>query len=165
MTPGRSVALSPALGAATLGLAATLALAASPGWLSADLGATVHGGFRWLCHQLPDRSFHTHGVPWALCHRCVGILGGVLFGLVAAPVLGRSVVVRLDRARPGRLLVASLIPLAFDWTLTAVGLWANTPISRTLTGAFFGVAAGVVLALAMRPAAHPHSSSSNLLAS
>lgn len=162
MTDAR--ALSPALPVAALGVALLLALAASPGWLPAELGATVRGGFAWLCHQIPERSPHTHGVAWALCHRCVGILAGVLVALLAAPALPARALAALDRLRPGRLVVAALVPLGIDWSLTVLGLWLNTPVSRLLTGGIFGVAAGLVLALALRPASHPHSSP-NLLAS
>ena len=143
------------LALAAFAVAVLLGLAASPGWLPPDLGATVHGGFAWLCHQLPARSPHTHGVPWALCHRCLGILAGVGLGLAMSPA---RAVAAVDRLRPGRLVVAALVPMAVDWGLTALGLWTNTPASRIATGAVFGLAAGVVLALALRPSARPHRS-------
>ena len=160
----RPLPISPALSSAALGVAALLALAASPGVLPAEAGRAVHGGFGWLCHQIPERSPHLGGVPWALCHRCVGILAGVLAGLVVAPVLPARALAVLAHLRPGRVVVLALVPLAVDWSLGAFGVWANTPVSRLATGAVFGAAAGLVLALALRPAA-PAPSSPNLLAS
>ena len=51
------------------------------------------------------------------------------------------------RRQIGLLLGLSIVPVAADWALGALGIWANTPLSRTLTGGLFGLAAGVVLAL------------------
>ena len=152
------------LALAAFAVAVLLGLAASPAWLPPDLGAAVHGGFAWLCHQLPARSPHTHGVPWALCHRCLGILAGVGLGLAMAPALPARAVAAVDRLRPGCLIVVALVPLAVDWSLMALGLWTNTPASRVATGVVFGLAAGVVLALALRQPARAHPSP-NLLTS
>lgn len=140
---------------ALLTTAALFATAASPGWLSPESGAVVRRVFSGLCHQLPDRSPHLGGGVWALCHRCSGIAAGLVLGLAAAPLLPGHLRARLDRAHSGRLVVLSLVPMAVDWSLGAAGVWANTPVSRALTGALFGVAAGAVLALALtssRPA-------------
>lgn len=136
-------------GLALAGSLLLVGLAAAPSWLPAEGAAAVHRAYAWLCHQLPDRSPHVHGVPLALCHRCFGIAGGLLAGVALAPVLF-GVAPRLEemaRRRIGPLLAVAFLPLAVDWVLGALGVWANTPLSRTLTGAVFGLAAGVVLAL------------------
>jgi uncharacterized membrane protein len=39
--------------------------------------------FSTICHQLPDRSWHIHGEPLALCIRCTSISFGFLAGLLA----------------------------------------------------------------------------------
>ena len=164
MTDARPLPVSPALASAAFGVAALLVLAASPGVLPPETARAVHGGFGWLCHQIPERSPHLGGVPWALCHRCVGILAGVLAGLAGAPGLSARALAALAHLRPGRVVVLALVPLAVDWSLGAFGVWANTPVSRLATGAVFGTAAGLVLALALRPTVSAPSSP-NLLAS
>lgn len=130
-----------------LGAVGVLAvLAVLPPVLRGDAGAFVHHAFAAVCHQLPERSPHLAGGPIALCHRCSGIVAGLLLGLVLGPLLG-AVRLAETRHRPqGRWLVAALVPTALDWGVGALGLWSNTPFSRTLTGAVFGLAAGVILA-------------------
>ena len=34
-----------------------------------------------ICHQLPERSFHTHGVAWPVCARCSGLYLAAPFGV------------------------------------------------------------------------------------
>ncbi len=137
LTLGWTVALGAAAGLA--------ALAALPPVLGGDVGAFVHHAFGAVCHQIPERSPHLAGGPIALCHRCSGVLVGLLAGIGLAPWIGASALARLRRQPQGRWLAAALVPTALDWALGALGLWANTPVSRTLTGALFGAVAGVVL--------------------
>ena len=136
---------------ALVGAALLAGFAALPPWLPAGLGGAVRQGYALLCHQLPERSLHVHGVPFALCHRCFGIASGLLAGVLAAPLLAGRMPgpMREVRRRVGPVLGAALVPLAVDWALGAFGIWANTPLSRSLTGGLFGLAAGLALALAV----------------
>ncbi len=130
-----------------LGASAGLALAAvSAPLVGGEAGAVMHAAFSSVCHQLADRSPHVAGGPIALCHRCSGILGGLVFGLAAAPLLGRRLLASLTTKAQGRWLLLAVLPTAVDWALGASGVWANTPTSRVLTGAVFGLVAGGVLA-------------------
>ena len=136
---------------ALAGTALLAGLAALPPWLPEGGAALLRQGYVLLCHQLPERSAHVHGVPFALCHRCFGIAAGLVAGVLTAPLLfglaprvGRAV-----RRRIGPLLGLSVLPLGVDWALGAFGIWANTPLSRSLTGGLFGLAAGAALALAV----------------
>ena len=137
-TPGWAAASALAVG--------VVALAASPAGLGFEGGAVVREAFAPFCHQIAERSPHAGGVPFALCHRCTGIVAGLALGLIAgplAPVLGRLA------ARPPLLVLAlAALPTTADWLLGATGVWANTSASRLVTGAFFGVAAGLLLAVA-----------------
>lgn len=142
-----------------LGAAGTLAiLAVLPPVLGGEPGAFLHHAFAAVCHQIPERSPHLAGGPIALCHRCSGILAGLLAGLALAPLVGASRLAEVRRGPQGRWLLAALVPTAVDWGLGALGVWVNTPLSRTLTGALFGAAAGLILAAnllaARRPLAH-----------
>jgi uncharacterized membrane protein len=52
-----------------------------------------------VCHQKPERSFHTAGVQWPVCGRCSGLYLAAPIGAVAA-----SIAMRRRRVR-GRTLV------------------------------------------------------------
>jgi uncharacterized membrane protein len=106
-------------------------------------GALMHA-FSAVCHQIPERSPHLHGVPLAVCHRCYGIYGGFLLGVLGYLVLRRREAFLLRQAR--YVLVLALLPAGLDWLLGLTGVWVNTPWSRALTGAVFGFAAGLYLA-------------------
>ncbi|MEM1117202.1 MAG: DUF2085 domain-containing protein [Bacteroidota bacterium] len=129
--------------AAGLGL---LALSVVPPILGGSAGHIVHEAFGFVCHQIPERSLHLGGGPVALCHRCLGILMGLVAGLAGALALSPRRLRRITRSAQGRWLVLAGIPTTVDWALGALGIWANTPLSRMLTGALFGVVVGVVLA-------------------
>lgn len=97
------------------------------------LGATVladtHGGSsRWpvvvrlaasrVCHQRPDRSFHTAGIQWPVCARCSGLyLGGAIGALVAGAQLRRRREVSRDRLLKGLALAAlpTILTVALEW--------------------------------------------------
>lgn len=130
-------------------VALLLAGALLPPLLGPGPREAIMAGYGVLCHQLPGRSFALGGVPLALCHRCMGVAAGLVLGALALPLLARA----RPEERARRLLPASLVPLALDWGAGVLGLWANTPESRLLTGAVFGLAAGAVYAgaLARRP--------------
>ena len=147
-------------------LGATLALAALavvPALAGGGAGEAVRLGFSAVCHQLPERSPHLAGAPVALCHRCSGILAGLVLGVAAVPALAAGLRQRIARGAQAGWLAAAAAPTALDWLVGAAGVWANTPASRLLTGALFGLTAGVVLGanlLAVRqrlPSPHPAS--------
>lgn len=134
--------------AALLGIG-TLALSLAPPWLPDAAADGVRRAFSWLCHQLPDRTFHTGDEPVALCHRCLGLLAGLAAGLALAPVAPRAVGRWVHSRQQARVLVAAALPAAVDWTLGATGVWVNTALSRGLTGAAFGLAAGAMIGVAL----------------
>ena len=138
----------------TTGCAVVLALAVLPPFVAPPVRAALAHGFHLVCHQLPDRSFAVGGVPLALCHRCTGVVAGLLGGALLVPLVGRlrSALVRYERP----LLVAALALAAADWLLGAGVVWTNTPASRFLTGALVGLVAGYLLA---RSAAAPEAAS------
>ena len=128
-------------------------LAFVPPFVDGVARAGLMHGFSHVCHQMPERSFAFGGVPVALCHRCTGILGGLAVGLGVAPLVGPSASRmgrRLLSGVPGRhraavALLIALIPTTVDWLLGATGIWANTPLSRVLTGAVVGIVAGLLI--------------------
>ena len=123
-------------------------LAALPPFVAPGVRGLLMAVFDPLCHQIPARSFQVGGVPLALCHRCYGIALGVVGGLAVAPLVRAR---GADGRRGLRLLALAALPMAVDWALGALGMLANTPMSRVLTGAVFGTMAGLVLAGSLRP--------------
>lgn len=123
-------------------------LAAHGQWSAAALFYVVFAPF---CHQSPERSFAWFGHPWAVCHRCAGIYGGLAAGVLLPRVLlERLLAPRLRRA----WVLGAAVPLLFDSLLPVAGLWHNTAASRFASGALAGVMLGsmLVAGLAQLPA-------------
>jgi len=96
----------------------------------------IYKAFDPLCHQLSERSFHLEGHPFAVCARCTGLYAGLTAGIIFYP-LARSL--RRTDAPSLVWLVLAAIPISVDWSLGFFGIWANTHLSRFLTGALLGV--------------------------
>ncbi|HEY6188215.1 MAG TPA: DUF2085 domain-containing protein [Pyrinomonadaceae bacterium] len=106
------------------------------------LGLAIYDGFGKLCHQLPERSLHLEGNKLAVCSRCLGLYAGFALSVLLYP-LARSLN-RVDTPRRLWLLLAAL-PIGVDWTLGFFDLWANTHLSRFMTGALFSAVAAVYI--------------------
>jgi uncharacterized membrane protein len=104
------------------------------------LALPIYEAFSYLCHQLPERSLHLEGQKLAVCSRCTGLYFGFALSVLLYP-LARSLK-RVDTPRLRWLLLAT-VPVILDWSLTFLGLWKNTHLSRFLTGALFSVVAAV----------------------
>ncbi len=146
---------------ALLGVGVLLGLALLPPWMSAGMRAILMDAFAPLCHQLPLRSPTVHGIPTAVCDRCLGIYAGFAFGTTLtrpAYMVIRSVgaglhapsLVKLARIMR-YVLMATLALLAIDWAgpivaewVPSIG-WTNSPWSRSMTGSAVGAAAAFVL--------------------
>ena len=99
---------------------------------------TVYNGFHYLCHQLPERSFHLAGHQFAVCARCTGLYSGFAVAALFYP-LARSLK-RTDT--PARIwLLLAAVPLAIDFGFGYFGIWENTHLSRFLTGALLSTTA------------------------
>jgi uncharacterized membrane protein len=125
--------------AVTIGI---VGLALSPPLLPPVGRAVVMHVFAPVCHQIPGRSPHLTGVSLAICDRCLGIYLGFLGGGVGVPF---SWAWRRTLLRRSFLLLGGAGAVAgLDWIAPFAGLWANTPLTRSLTGALFGIVAGLV---------------------
>ncbi len=102
--------------------------------------------FSFICHQIPQRSFHIAGEQFAVCSRCFGVYFGLLFGFAIYP-LWRNI----DEIEPlpRFWLFLSLIPISVDWSLTFFGIWENTHLSRFLTGMIVGLACSTFIVPAL----------------
>jgi uncharacterized membrane protein len=101
------------------------------------LAFVIYQGLGGVCHQISERAFWIAGHPLAVCARCFGIYAGFTLAALFYPLLAAR---RLPmRGTPRReWLILALAPTTIDFTLGITGLWANTHLSRALTGAWLG---------------------------
>ena len=91
--------------------------------------------FRHVCHQIPERAFYVEGYPLAVCARCAGIYFGFAAGVLLYPLV-RSL--RRGDAPARKWLLIALAPTLLDFALGISGIWENTHLSRSVTGALLG---------------------------
>ena len=125
--------------------AAVLIAVFMPPLLGDGAASVIRAAFTTLCHQLPDRTMHIGGEAIAACHRCVGIYAGIVGSALVYPLLVRHH--RFFVRHAGPVILLSLVIPGGDWLGEVVGLWQNTPLSRTSTGFVFGFAAGYYFTL------------------
>lgn len=103
-----------------------------------QVASTIYKVFSYVCHQIPERSFHLAGHQFAVCSRCTGLYSGFAVATLIYPLV-RSLR-RTDS--PRRLwLILSAVPLLIDFSLTYFGIWSNTHATRFATGALLGAVA------------------------
>jgi uncharacterized membrane protein len=128
-----------AIGLAVVALWAALILIAPLAKINGlmAISAPLYTFFNFICHQIPERSFHIAGEPFGVCSRCSGVYFGLFAGFAVYPLWRR-----IEEIEPlARFwLFLSLIPIGVDWSLTILGIWENTQLSRLLTGLILGVA-------------------------
>lgn len=110
------------------------------------LAGPLYRFFGFICHQIPERSFHLAGEQFAVCSRCFGVYFGLLSGFVVYP-LWRPI--SGTEPLPRFWLFLSLIPITVDWSLTMFGVWENTQVSRFITGLILGVACATFIVPAL----------------
>jgi uncharacterized membrane protein len=98
----------------------------------------IYNSFSKFCHQIPERSFYLDGHPFAVCARCTGIYFGFAAGVLCYPLV-RSL--KQSDAPARQWLLIALVPTALDFALDFFGVWQNTHLSRSLTGALLGAVA------------------------
>lgn len=97
--------------------------------------AAIYKTFSFVCHQIPERSFHIAGHQFAVCSRCTGLYSGFAIAALVYP-LTRSIT-HTDTPRRLWLFLAPL-PLLIDFSLTYFGVWENNHATRFATGALLG---------------------------
>ena len=109
-------------------------------------GAFVYGLGSFICHQLPERSFHLAGFQLPVCARCLGIYVGVSAGAAYVWMRGRRESVLPMQARGvRRLAVAAAMPTLLTVALEMLGLWNSSNNIRALAGVPLGVLVGLVV--------------------
>ena len=100
-----------------------------------QFAAGIYKAFSFICHQIPDRSFHVAGNQFAVCSRCTGLYAGFAVACLIYPIV-RSL--RGTDAPKRVWLFLAALPLAIDFTLGYFAIWPNTHLTRFLTGALLG---------------------------
>jgi uncharacterized membrane protein len=101
-----------------------------PVWLGADVwhraqAAPGAGSFvlhviaSRICHQRPERSFHTAGAKWPVCARCSGLYLAAPFGAVVAVASRRVRRVRRVWHWLGITAAPTIVTLALEWLRVA----------------------------------------------
>ena len=123
-------ALTATIALAVLALIITAPLAQAG--IHTGFSSTIYKAFSFICHQIPERSFHVVGHQFAVCSRCTGLYAGFALAALIYP-LARSLK-RSDTPRRIWLILAA-VPLLIDFALGYFSIWENTHLSRFLTGA------------------------------
>lgn len=112
-----------------------LAIVAAPVALAkghTQFASAIYKTYSFLCHQIPERSFHIAGHKFAVCSRCTGLYAGFAMAVLIYP-LTRSL---NSTDTPSRLwLLVAAVPIAIDFGLGYFDIWHNTHTSRFITGA------------------------------
>lgn len=127
-----------------------------PSWRAAALVYAIGAG---VCHQRPERSFHTAGVQWPVCARCTGLYAGGTAGLLAWPMarrlrrrkgaataVGESDLERYHVRRRRRFIVAVAAPTVVTALTALAGLFDPGNAWRALLALPLGALAGGALA-------------------
>jgi len=115
-------------------------------WQRAEYGTSMGTALLYMatsriCHQRPERSFHTAGVQWPVCGRCSGLYIGAPIGALAALLLARR---RRGRRAALIALAVAAVPTAATMTLE----WLGAPMTSELR-AIAAVPLGAAVVVAM----------------
>lgn len=111
------------------------------------LGTTVYVAASRVCHQRPDRSFHTDGHQWPVCARCAGLYLAAPFGALLGVARRR---IHERRTLLVGLTVAAL-PTAATWLFEMTGGHVGSTL-RALAAVPLGAALIYVIVSASSPA-------------
>jgi uncharacterized membrane protein len=129
-------ALVSAFGLTLVGLVAAAPLALSQG--HPQFAAAIYKVFSFVCHQIPDRSFHLAEHQFAVCSRCTGLYAGFAVAALSYPLV-RSL--KSTDTPPRLWLSRAAVPRTIDVALSYFSIWENNHLSRFATGALLGVVA------------------------
>jgi uncharacterized membrane protein len=137
-----------------------IAAIAWPMFLAAGLRSRIEGDAPWLtaavylsagrvCHQRPERSFHTSGVSWPVCGRCAGLYLAAPFGAAFALMSRRR---RHHAAASWRWMALAAAPTALTWALEFASVAPMTSLVRALAALPLGAAVAFAIVTAVKPA-------------
>jgi uncharacterized membrane protein len=137
--------IAPALAFAALAwLALLIATPIGP----TSLATLMYSVGAFICHQIPDRSFHLGGFQIPVCARCLGIYAGFALGAcvqVLASSRASSIRWRLTPASARRVFAAGALPTAATLALEWSGVWRGSNIVRAIAGSALGIGVALVV--------------------
>jgi len=106
-----------------------------------------------ICHQRPERSFHTAGIKWPVCGRCSGLYLAAPVGAIAALLTRRRRLraptsapnTRHRERKPVRWLVIAGLPTAMTLALEWMGVGWVTNTVRAMAAAPLGAMIAFVI--------------------
>lgn len=108
----------------------------------APLAALIYGVGSFVCHQLPERSFHLGEYQIPVCARCLGIYAGfacTACAHVAVAARSRAGGWRtLTPAVARRVFAASAVPTAMTLVLEWSDVWPGSNVVRAIAGVALG---------------------------
>ena len=134
-----------------LAAAGWVALLISAPILPGSISAVLYGLGSFICHQIPERSFHIAGFQLPVCARCLGLYAGAACGIGCGVWPARAVqAVRAFDAPTTRWLAGvaaapTVITLVLEWA----GLWDPSNVTRAIAGVPFGAVIGLVVMSAL----------------
>jgi uncharacterized membrane protein len=105
--------------------------------------ALVYLAGSFVCHQIPERSFHISGIQLPVCARCSGLYLGAVIGM-AALLAASSRCISFAGART--LLIVTSIPTVVTAATAWVGLWDPANAVRATLALPLGFAVGAIVA-------------------
>ena len=84
----------------------------------------------FMCHQMPERSFHINGKPLPLCARCTGILAGYFLGIILACI---------TRCKNYLFVLLLIIPMIIDGWIQFIFKIESNNFRRFITGILGGI--------------------------
>ena len=119
--------------------------------LPAWAGAVVYGIGSFVCHQIPERSFHFAGSQLPVCARCLGIYLGACAGVGVVWMRAKSARPRLAIAPAAarRLALVTAIPTLLTLVLETAGIWYPSNVTRAVAGFPLGVLVALVVVSAL----------------
>src|SRR5437588_6269025 len=86
-----------------------------------SFASSIYKTFSFVCHQIPERSFHLAGSKFAVCSRCTGLYSGFALAALTYPLV-RSM--RQTETPNIVWLILATLPLVIDFSLGYFQLWA-----------------------------------------
>jgi uncharacterized membrane protein len=130
---------------ATLAVAWLTVLVTAP-VMASQAAAAVYLVGSFLCHQLPDRSFHVDGSQLPVCARCLGIYAGVtVVASLGCVAWVRDLLRRWPAARFRWIAAVAALPTVVTVAAEWGGVWATSNAVRAIAGAPLGMGAALVV--------------------
>src|SRR5207253_8153504 len=82
--------------------------------------SAIYKTFGFVCHQIPERSFHLAGYKFAVCSRCTGLYSGFALAALTYPLV-RSL--RQTETPSIVWLLLAAFPLVIDFSLGYFSIW------------------------------------------